>query len=154
VESLTELYCLIDDFHQEFEVLWKHHVLTNGQRKRWRVPAITMPELMTLVVLFHQLRHRQFKVFYLDYGHRHLQVEFPRLPSYSRILELMPRCAAPMAALFELLKGAVSPVDHRCHTAGGLRQPAHRSSPGISPFGCSRQDVDRMVLWIHATYCD
>lgn len=105
MESLTELFCLIDDFYQEFEVIWKHHVLTNGQRKRWRVPAITMPELMTLVVLFHQLRHRQFKVFYLDYVHRHLRAEFPRLPSYSRIVELMPRCTVPMAALFELLKG-------------------------------------------------
>ncbi len=44
-------------YYKEFEVIWKHHVLTIGKRKRWRVPVITMPDLMTLTVLFHQLRH-------------------------------------------------------------------------------------------------
>lgn len=59
---------------------------------------------MTLVVLFHHVRHRQFKVLYLDYVRRHLRAEFPCLPRYSCIVELMPRCTAPMAVLFELLK--------------------------------------------------
>jgi len=58
MESITELYCLIDDFYKVFEDDWKHHVLTNGQRKRWRMTGISLPEMMTLVVLFHQLRHR------------------------------------------------------------------------------------------------
>ena len=60
---------------------------------------------MTLVILFHQLRFRQFKRFYLDYAHRHLRAAFPTLPSYNRCVELLPRCAAPLAALFESLKG-------------------------------------------------
>ena len=60
---------------------------------------------MPLTVLFHQLRFRQFKSFYLNYARRHLRAEFPKLPSYQRVVELMPRCAVPLAALFECLKG-------------------------------------------------
>ena len=91
MESITELYCLIDDFYKMFEESWKHHVLTDGQRKRWRMTGISLPEMMTLVVLFHQLRHRQFKVFYLSCVHQHLRSEFPRLPSYTRMVALLPK---------------------------------------------------------------
>ena len=34
---------------------------------------------MTLAVLFHQLRFRPFKSFYLGYACRHLRREFPKL---------------------------------------------------------------------------
>ena len=50
---------------------------------------------MTLAVLFHQLRFRQFKSFYLLYAQRYLRAEFPGLPSYQRCLELLPLCIAP-----------------------------------------------------------
>jgi transposase len=60
---------------------------------------------MTLAVLFHQLRFRQFKSFYFSYALRFLRTEFPGLPSYQRCLELMPRCIVPFSALFEALKG-------------------------------------------------
>jgi hypothetical protein len=56
-------------------------------------------------VLFHQLRFRQFKSFYLLYAQRYLRAEFPGLPSYQRCLELLPRCVVPLSALFEVVKG-------------------------------------------------
>src|SRR5436309_7352511 len=71
MDSLVELFCVIDDFCHEFEPLWNRHLLTQGQKKRRRNTALSMSELMTLVVLFHQLRHRQFKCFYLDYACRY-----------------------------------------------------------------------------------
>ncbi len=80
-------------------------MLQAGSKKRRRPPALSLAELMTLVVLFHQLRFRQFKSFYLNHACRYLRAEFPKLPSYQRVIELMPRCAAPLAALFERLKG-------------------------------------------------
>jgi hypothetical protein len=67
--------------------------------------TLSLSELMTLVILFHQLRFRQFKSFYLGTVCRHLRAEFPRLPSYHRCMELLPRYAVPLAALFTLLKG-------------------------------------------------
>lgn len=106
MDSLTELFCLIDDFCRRFEPAWRQRQLTSGARKRRRHSALSLSELMTLVVLFHQLRFRQFKRFYLDYACRHLRAAFPTLPSYHRCVELLPRCAAPLAALFEALKGS------------------------------------------------
>lgn len=63
MDSFVESCCLVDDFCQEFEPRWKRHLLTHGQKKRWRRSALSLSELMPLAVLFHQLRHRQFKRF-------------------------------------------------------------------------------------------
>lgn len=141
MDSLVELFCVIDDFCQEFEPLWRRHLLTQGQKKRWRQSALSLSELMTLIVLFHQLRHRQFKRFYLDYACRHLRAEFPHLPSYSRLVELMPRCAAPLAALFDVLKGrctGLSIVDSTpLAVCDNLRIRRHRVFRGLAARGKS-----------------
>lgn len=105
MDNLTELFCLMDDFCRLFEPAWEQRLLASGKKKRKRRSELSLSELMTLAVLFHQLRFRQFKIFYRDYACRHLRAEFPKLPSYNRCVELMPRCAAPLAALFEALKG-------------------------------------------------
>ena len=106
MESVTELFCLMDDFCRRFEPAWQQRQLTSGAQKRLRHTTLSLSELMTLIVLFHQLRFRQFKRFYLDYACRHLRAAFPTLPRYHRCVELLPRCAAPLAALFEVLKGS------------------------------------------------
>jgi len=105
MDSLTELFCQIDDFCREFEPAWERRLLAAGVKKRKRNPELSLSELMTLAILFHQLRFRQFKGFYLFYACRHLRREFPRLPSYQRCVELLPRCATPLAALFGQLSG-------------------------------------------------
>jgi hypothetical protein len=105
MDSLTELFCLIDDFCRVFEPAWQRQLLSSGAKRRQRPSSLSLSELMTLAILFHQLRFRQFKYFYLGYVCRHLRTEFPRLPSYQRCVELPPRCAAPLAALSALLKG-------------------------------------------------
>lgn len=105
MDNITELFCFIDDFCQQFEPALNRHLITSGAKKRKRQSQLSLSELMTLAVLFHQLRFRQFKTFYLHYACRHLNSEFPKLPSYNRCVELLPRCVASFAALFEMLKG-------------------------------------------------
>jgi len=105
MDNLIELFCLIDDFCRVFEPALEQHLLASGQRKRRRRSDLSLAELMTLDVLFHQLRFRQFKAFYLGYACRHLRAEFPALPSYQRYVELLPRCVAPLSALFQALRG-------------------------------------------------
>jgi transposase len=105
MDSLTELFCLIDDFCRVFEPVWQRQLLSSGVKRRRRSSSLSLSELMTLAILFHQLRFRQFKLFYLGYVCRHLRAEFPSLPSYHRCVELLPRCAASLTALFVLLKG-------------------------------------------------
>jgi hypothetical protein len=114
MDHLTELFCLIDDFCREFEPAWERRLLAAGAKKRRRKTCLSLSELLTLLVLFHQLRFRQFKSFYLAYACRHLRREFPGLPAYARCVDLLPRCAVPLAALFEALKGrcdGVSVID-------------------------------------------
>ena len=82
MDSLTELFCLIDDFCRRFEPARQRHQLTSGAlKRRWR-RVLSLLELVTLVVLFHQWRFRQFKRCYLDYVCRHLRTALPTLSSY------------------------------------------------------------------------
>lgn len=105
MDKLTELFCLIDNFCQVFEPRWEQHLLTTGHKQRRRVASLSLSELMTLAILFHQLRFRHFKIFYQDYVQVYLRREFPTLPSYNRCVELMPRCFEALYAFFQTIKG-------------------------------------------------
>ena len=141
MDSLTELFCLIDDFCQAFELEWEKHLLANGCKKRQRPASLCLSELMTLAVLFHQLRFRQFKSFYLLYALRFLRAEFPGLPSYQRCLELLPRCIVPLSALFDAVKGqctGISILDSSpLIVCDNLRIARHRVFAGIAARGKS-----------------
>ena len=139
MDSLTELFCLMDDFCQEFEPALEKRLLEQGQRKRRRPAGLCLSELLTLVVLFHQLRYRQFKAFYLHHVRTHLRQEFPRLPSYQRCVALMPRSAIALTALFELLKGQCTGLSVADSTAlavcDNLRISRHRVFQGCAARG-------------------
>ena len=141
MDSLTELFCLIDDFCLKFEPAWNKRLLGDGQKHRRRQTRLQLSELMTLAVLFHQLRFRQFKTFYLAYVCRFLRQEFPNLPSYHRCVELMPRCAIPLAALFDTLKGQCSGISIVDSTpiavCDNLRIPRHKVFAGLAARGKS-----------------
>jgi transposase len=130
MESLTELFCLFDDFCRLFEPEWEKQLIYKGDKKRNRKSCLCLSELMTLSVLFHQLRFREFKMFYLCYACKHLHHEFPTLPSYSRIVELMPRCAIPLTIFFETIKGQCDGISIADATALSVcdnkRIPRHR----------------------------
>ena len=88
--SLLELFCEIDDFCQIHEAEIHQQLLEDGIKKRNRRGTMSMSEMMTIVVYFHQQGFRNFKTFYLGYVWRHLHSEFPKLLSYSRFVQLMP----------------------------------------------------------------
>jgi transposase len=136
---LTETFCLIDDFCRQFEPAWHRRMLPHGSKKRQRKSELSLAELMTLVVLFRQIRFRQFKSFYPNHACRYLRAEFPRLPSYQRVVELMPRRAVPLAALFECLKGACDGVSIADATplavCDNKRIPRHRVFKGKAERG-------------------
>lgn len=53
MDSLTELFFLIDDFCQGYEPEWEKRPLTGGQKKRRGPASLSWSELMPLAVLFH-----------------------------------------------------------------------------------------------------
>lgn len=139
MDNLTELFRLMDDFCRAFEPALEQRLLADGRRKRRRPGGLSLSELMTLAVLFHQLRFRQFKAFYLGYACRHLRGEFPKLPSYQRCVELLPRCAAPLAALFQAACGECDGVSIADPTALAVcdnrRIHSHRTFEGHAERG-------------------
>jgi transposase len=141
MDSLTEMFCLLDDFCQAFEPEWEKRLLAEGRKKRRRPASLCLSELMTLAVLFHQLRFRQFKSFYLLHAQRYLRAEFPGLPSYQRCLELLPRCIVPLSALFDAVKGqctGISILDSSpIAVCDNLRIARHRVFAGIAARGKS-----------------
>ena len=71
--SLLELFCDIDDFCQIYEPSWHQPLLETGQRTRLRRSRMSMSEMMTIVIHFHQKRYRDFKTYYSDYVVVHLR---------------------------------------------------------------------------------
>jgi len=94
--SITELFCNVDDFCKEFEPKWQRYQLENGLRKRRRKSSLTLSEVMTIIIYFHQSNYRTFKSYYTKYVRRHLQDEFPGLVSYSWFIRLMAQAFVPL----------------------------------------------------------
>ncbi len=99
VDKITEIFCIIDDFCQEFEKSKSGHVLSEqtGKKRRNRSFTLSDSEVITILILFHAGQFRNLKHFYLHYVSQHLRKEFPRLVSYNRFVELQQKATMPMA---------------------------------------------------------
>lgn len=108
MDNLTELFCEIDDFCEVFLNELQKYLLTDGNKKRKRNTGISIAEIITIYILFHQVRYRDFKRFYLYYIKTICARDFPNMPSYSRFVELYPRAILPM---FAYLQSQFPPCD-------------------------------------------
>ncbi len=88
--SLLELFVSVDDFCQIFLPVWEKKLISDGSKKRHRTGQLSISEIMTIIIYFHQSRYRNFKAYYIEYVSRHLRGEFPNLVSYERFVILMP----------------------------------------------------------------
>jgi hypothetical protein len=102
---LLEIYCFIDDFCKNFELVEKQNCLPNPHRKRYRPCSLSLSEIMTIMVLFHLSHYRTFKNFYLENVCKYMRSDFPKLVSYNRFLELMPYALIPLAVLLHCCQG-------------------------------------------------
>lgn len=88
---MLEIFCQIDDFVKTLRQNTELKILLKGQKKqRVRSSQLVLSERMTILVLFHQSRFRDFKSFYMFHVSTNLKKEFPQLISYSRFVRLMP----------------------------------------------------------------
>ena len=60
--KITEIYCFIDEFREEYEVNVARKYLGNSSK---RPSKMSMSEVMTITVLFHLSGFRTFKHFYI-----------------------------------------------------------------------------------------
>lgn len=116
--NLLELFCHVDDFCQDFA---RQHttqpVLNAPKNTRVRNLQMQPSEIMTLLILFHQQRYRDFKTFYTHHVKTHLHSEFPTAPSYNRFIEWIPRSLIPLTAYLFTQLGACSGISFVDSTA-------------------------------------
>lgn len=93
--KVTEIFCSIDDFCIDFIPNYQKHLL--GSKKRNRPSKLSLSEVMTIQVLFHISKMREFKAFYNGYVCKHLESYFPDLVSYNRMVELCSDSLLPLA---------------------------------------------------------
>jgi hypothetical protein len=102
MESLLEIFVRVDDFCQAFLPTLEQHLLTSGIVKRHRERSLSISEVMTILINFHQSHYRHFKAYYCEYVLPHLCQEFPGLVSYSRFVEFIPSTLLPLCAYLRL----------------------------------------------------
>lgn len=93
--SLVSLFCKVDDFCLSFEPIHDSVLIEQGHHARGH-RQLSLSEVMTIVIFFHQKHYRTFKHFYCDYMRRYHQKDFPKLVSYTRFLELMRDALIPL----------------------------------------------------------
>lgn len=108
MESLVELFVSVADFCQVFLPFWKRKLMQDGSKKRNRPGQLSISEIMTIIIHFHQSHYRDFKTYYKEHVCQHLRAEFPKLVSYERFVILMPAVLGPLSAYLKSLYG-------RCH---------------------------------------
>jgi hypothetical protein len=105
MESLLELFVNVDDFCQVFLPFWEQKLMQEGSKKRRRAGQLSMSEMMTIIIHFHQSHYRDFKTYYTDHVCQYLRGEFPHLVSYERFVILMPSVFGPLCAYLKSLYG-------------------------------------------------
>jgi len=116
MRDLVELFCSIDDFWKTFKSEWDTHLIENKRSKVGPKPQMSISEMMTIVVLFHQSDYRTFKHFY-KYVQENLHREFPTLLSYTRFVSLMKNLFVPLFAYLLHIRGEVTGISFVDSTA-------------------------------------
>lgn len=96
--NILPIFCDLDDFCLFFEPRWQRRLLADGIKRRNKPGALSLSEVMTLLVIFHCSGYRDFKTFYTQYVMKHLAGAFPKLTSYNRFVDLQSEALTPLWA--------------------------------------------------------
>jgi hypothetical protein len=100
MDSLLELFCDVDDFCKVFLPILDKHLFSSGLKTRQRARSLTISEVMTILIHFHQSHYRNFKAYYCEHVLVHQRNEFPGLVSYTRFVDCMPSALLPLCVYF------------------------------------------------------
>jgi hypothetical protein len=78
------------------------HLIASGLIQRKRTRSLTVSEVMTILIHFHQSHYRNFKAYYCEHVLIHLRKEFPGLVSYTRFVEFIPSTLLALCAYLRL----------------------------------------------------
>ena len=69
-------YCVVDDFCNAFEATWRSRMIADGERRRKRSSQLSLSEMLTIMIGFHESAYRTFNRYYLERQATHYR-EFP-----------------------------------------------------------------------------
>lgn len=93
---IVEIFYQIDEFCKTFEKTINRNLLTDGSGKRNRSFKLSLSEVMTITIYFHESGYKSLKDYYEKHVLINMRCDFHNLVSYNRFLELR---AAAMPAL-------------------------------------------------------
>ncbi len=94
--SLLAWFYHVDTFCHTFLPHWERERRVPGQRTRRHTGHLALSEVITILVHFHQIRFRDFKIYSLVYVRGQLRREFPHAVSYQRFVALIPPALGPL----------------------------------------------------------
>lgn len=141
MEQLIGLFCDVDEFYKAYEEYHRAHLLPEGAPD---IPksAMSMSEIMTIVIYFHLSNYRTFKWYYIKYICGTVKDYFPRTLSYNRFVEVMQGAIVPLTVyLMKFRLGKCSGISFMdstkldvCHNR---RIYSHKVFKGIAARGKS-----------------
>lgn len=141
MHQLTTIFCQIDDFCKEFDKHTEQFLLPAPAPTHQHGPAcgLAMSEIMTILIMFHMIRFRDFKTFYCGYVQQYCRREFPGLPSYERFITIMKRAILPMLIFTQLHTGkrtGLYYIDSSCLPVCHLKRSSrHKVFEEIAKYG-------------------
>ena len=108
--DLTELFCELDDFCQDWLVTFSSTLFPAQGKNLPNYCRMSLSEVMTIAIHFHQSKYRTFKDYYLKYVCEHLIDYFPNLVSYNRMVELMPNVLTACLYYLKSRQGQVTGI--------------------------------------------
>lgn len=138
--ELIRIFCQIDDFCDEWQHNQQQHLLIARTTQR-RGPAcqLSVSEMMTILIIFQMIGYRNFKTFYEGFLLRYWREYFPKLPSYTRFVELISRAILPLTFFTSLYSGTrrgIYYIDSSClPTCHIKRSKRHRTFESLAHYG-------------------
>ena len=132
------LFCFVDDFCKGFEPWYKKSLLTCGAKKRNRECKMSLSEIITILIAFHQSGMACFKYYYLELMRDYRNL-FNYLVHYDRFVALIKLAFPALICLLKTLEGRVTEylfIDATpmavCHN---LREKRHKVFKGLAKKG-------------------
>ena len=134
------LFYHVDNFCMAFEPWYQHQLLALGQPKRKRETRLSLSEVMTILIAYHQSGFTCFKYFYLHLLRYHAHL-FRGLVHYDRFISLIKRAFPALVCFMKSLEG--EPTEYEfidstsitvCHIR---REKSHKVFKGLAAKGCT-----------------
>ncbi|PCS21868.1 Mobile element protein [Candidatus Enterovibrio escicola] len=98
MNNLDAVFVDVNDFCQTFLPAWRKMPNFSSIKQRNKPSRLSVSEVMTIVIAFHQSGYRDFKTYYIHFVCRYLTTKFPELVSYTKMLKLMQGVLVPLCS--------------------------------------------------------